>query len=367
MKKRFFWLFLLFFFLLPINVLAERDLSMIGGQNFLIADQADGRILLGHKADEKVPVASTAKIITIYRTLEAVYNGELSWEQRVKMSENLVELSKDDFLGNVEFQADKEYTVLDLFQSALLASSNSATIFLGELISGSNEGFIVETRQWLKDIGLSEFTFVSPSGLELIDLQDFGLSPSDAPHATSATTPGTFNLFSAYDIAVIAYRMIQDFPEVLETASQGNVELSNGETVFTLNAFFEYEENGIWFNGLKTGFTPFAQSSYVGYAYKGDKRVIIVTLQTLDYITDGLELSRLAFTDVANGEMTGSQRTTLSDIRPIKKEVIETKETTKEEEPVVVWQSIQPRMPTLPTILTGIAVLLLGFYFLMKK
>ena len=382
MKKISIILFTLLLFLTPINTLAaDDDLKAVTANNFIVADQNTGEILLGKNADEKVPIASTVKIITIYRTLEAIREGKLSWEQKTEMPQNLIELSQNTFLGNVEFRSGEKYSVRDLVNATILISSNSAAIRLAELVSGSNEAFVVETRQWLKDIGLEGFSFVSPSGLELVALQDFGLAPSDAPKALEeeigSATPGTYNLFSAYDVAVIAFRLVHDFPEILEIANQGGAQLSNGEEIRTLNAFFEYEdENSVWHNGLKTGFTPFSQSSYVGYAKKDGREVILSVLRTNQYIFDVLELSALAFTPVADGKNTGSNQTKLVNQLPH-----QTQDSTQStsEEPNTQTQASQenqeedhphqeePNFYMIGAIVAAIGILLGSMFFKMKK
>ena len=58
------------------------------------------------------------KLISFYLILEAIHNGELSWDETMTINEHLYELSHNTELSNVFLAQNHHYTIEDLFDAA---------------------------------------------------------------------------------------------------------------------------------------------------------------------------------------------------------------------------------------------------------
>lgn len=125
-----------------------------------------------------------------------------------------------------------------------------------------------------KELGLTNYKFVNATGLENKDLH--GQQPK-------GTGPDEESEVSAKDMALLAQHLIKDHPEILETASIAKTKFREGTDDemdmpnwnFMLKGLVK-EYKGV--DGLKTGSTDSAGSSFTGTAKQGDMRVIAVIL-----------------------------------------------------------------------------------------
>ena len=87
-------------------------------------------------ADELLAIASMTKMMSEYLVHEAVENGKLKWNQKVKISEYAYKISQDRSLSNVPLENGGSYTVKELYEAMVIYSANGATIALAEEIAG---------------------------------------------------------------------------------------------------------------------------------------------------------------------------------------------------------------------------------------
>ena len=95
-----------------------------------------GQILYNFKEIKK-RIASLSKMMTLYLTLEAVHQGKLKLDDKVKITSAYDRLSKKPNLTSVPLNQGQIYTIKDLLTQAALPSSNSAAMILGEQVSGN--------------------------------------------------------------------------------------------------------------------------------------------------------------------------------------------------------------------------------------
>ena len=82
------------------------------------------------------------KMMSEYLVHEAVENGKLKWNQKVKISEYAYKISQDRSLSNVPLENGGSYTVKELYEAMVIYSANGATIALAEEIAGKEVNFV---------------------------------------------------------------------------------------------------------------------------------------------------------------------------------------------------------------------------------
>lgn len=150
-----FFCFLIYFFAKSVSVNAasidnynenQVDLDV---KSALAIDVNSGQILYAKNANKKLPVASMSKLITVYLTLDAIKNREISWNQRVQPTKQIVAVSNDAEYSGIPLQMNHSYTIKQLYEATLIDSANGPAMLLGEVISGSQQAFVKKMRQQL--------------------------------------------------------------------------------------------------------------------------------------------------------------------------------------------------------------------------
>nr|WP_257352373.1 D-alanyl-D-alanine carboxypeptidase family protein [Pseudalkalibacillus decolorationis] len=246
----------------------------------ILVDAETGRILFEKNADLLLPPASMTKMMTEYLLLEAIEEGKIKWDTPVKISDRAFKISHDSSLSNVWLRkdADPAYTVKELFEAAAIYSANGATMALAETIAGSEANFVKMMNDKAKELGLKKYTFVNSTGLNNRDLKGM--------HAAGG--PEEMNMMSARATAKLAYHLLKDYPEVLETAkipvklfrkgTDDENRMINWNWMLEGNPRQGYEYEGV--DGLKTGSTDIAGYSFTGTAKRNGTRLISVVMKT---------------------------------------------------------------------------------------
>ena len=278
MKKLFVFL-LLFFGLIAKPVLA--DDYEIAAKSAIAVDANSGKILYEKEATSPLEVGAITNILTVYLVYEAIADGKLSLETEVDISDYAYQLTVNPSIANLPLEA-RRYKVKDLLNASLLASANSATIALAEKVGGSEENFVKMMKAKLKEWNISDATIVNATGtdIRLLDgsLETTNTEEESAENSKSKKKQETANKFSAYDIAVIASHLIDDYPEVLGITSKSHVNFA-GIQLENPNLMLEGSPSfrtGV--KGLKTGGSEQNGVSFVGVTNEKGMRLITVVL-----------------------------------------------------------------------------------------
>jgi len=242
----------------------------------ILVEANSGKILYQKNADELLAIASMTKMMSEYLINESVAKGKLKWDQKVTVSEYAHKISQDRSLSNVPLENGGSYTVKELYEAMAIYSANGATIALAEAAAGKEVDFVKMMNDKAKEFGLKNYKFVNSTGLTNHDLKG---------HHPEGTTPDEENKMSAREVAILAQRLIQDFPKVLDTAKipkkvfqEGGkypVKMDNWNWMLK-GLVKEYE--GV--DGLKTGSTPEAGDCFTGTAERNGMRLISVVIKT---------------------------------------------------------------------------------------
>jgi serine-type D-Ala-D-Ala carboxypeptidase (penicillin-binding protein 5/6) len=283
---------------LPNHVSAAETVDLnLQAEAAVIVDGKTGKILYEKNADTVLGVASMSKMMTEYIVLEAISENKISWDQPVKINEYVHNLSKAPGLSNVGLTQGENYTVKELYGAMAVHSGNAATVALAELISGSETNFVALMNEKAGELGLKKYKFVNSSGLSNSDL--LGKHP--------AGNEDEENVMTAKDTATLAYRLVNDFPDVLEYAKISKLKFRDGKEYANFNWMLPgliYEYEGV--DGLKTGSTDFAGYGHTATAIRDGQRFITVVMKSTsktERFEDSVKLMDYAFANFSKTEL----------------------------------------------------------------
>ena len=261
----------------PATTKAETDLGLTVDAAILI-DADSGKILYQQNADTPLGIASMTKMMTEYLLLDAIKQGSVSWDQEYRVTDQTHKMSHNRLLSNVPLRADGTYTIRELYEAMAIYSANAAAVAIAETIAGTETEFVKLMNKKAEEMGLEDYKFVNSTGLNNSDYA--GLHPN----GTGETDE---NVMSAKSMAKLAYLLLKDHPEVLETSSIPKKVFREGteDAINVANWNFmlpgtvsEYE--GV--DGINTGTTDFAGQSFTGTAKRGDTRLISVVMKAVE-------------------------------------------------------------------------------------
>jgi len=215
-----------------------------------VLDQSTGTVLLAKNANDPLPPASMSKLMTLYVAFEAVRDGRLTLDEQLPVSTHAM-----SYGGSTMFlDTNDRVRVEDLLRGIIVLSGNDACAVLAEALSpdGTEPGFARYMTKRAKQLGMMNSTFTNSNGW-----------------------PQAGHRMSVHDLAILASRLIRDFPEFYplfaetEFAFDGRApsNTQNRNPLLSLD---------IGADGLKTGHTAEAGYGLVGSARQGDRRVIFV-------------------------------------------------------------------------------------------
>lgn len=273
----------------------------INANAVILVDADTGKILYEQNSETVLGIASMTKMMTEYLLLEAVKEGKVKWDQEFTISPELSKMSHDESLSNVYLRVGASYKVEDLYAAMAIESANAATVAIAEVVAGTEANFVKLMNEKANELGLGDFKFVNSSGLNNRDL---------AKHFPDIVGgPEEENVMSARAVAKLAYHMLRDHPEVLDTSSIAEKTFAKGtEDEFVMDNWnwmlegfraiadrypnyqqFTYE--GL--DGLKTGSTNFAGYCFTGTASRDGQRYITVVMGTKSQTERFVETKKL--------------------------------------------------------------------------
>lgn len=236
-------------------------------------EESTGKILYSKDADKLMGIASMTKMMDEYLLLEAIDKGQIKWDDKVTISEYAYKVSQDTSLSNVPLRLGEEYTVQELYEAMAIYSANGAAIAISEKIAGSEKEFVDAMNKKADELNLGEHQFVNATGLINEDLKG----------GQQVGGPKDENKMTARGMAKLAKHLINDYPDVLKTASTTKKEFRKGTSdqidMTNWNWLLPgliYGRKGV--DGLKTGTTDYAGMCLTATAVQDGMRVITVVL-----------------------------------------------------------------------------------------
>lgn len=215
-----------------------------------VLDQTTGTVLLEKNADQPLPPASMSKLMTLLMAFEAIRDGRLSLDEKLRVSEHAMSYKGSSMYLNTRDRV----LVSDLLRGIIVLSGNDACAVIAEALSpnGTEAGFALAMTRRAQQLGMTNSKFANSNGW-----------------------PSPDQRMSMRDLAVLAELLITEFP---------NFYLMFAETEFKFDDRVPANSRNrnpllkldIGADGLKTGHTQEAGYGLVGSAVQGDRRVIFV-------------------------------------------------------------------------------------------
>ncbi|MEQ9449662.1 MAG: D-alanyl-D-alanine carboxypeptidase family protein [Rhodospirillaceae bacterium] len=223
----------------------------IDAREYILMDFHTDAVLAAKNAEARMPPSSMSKLMTSYMVFDALRTGRLSLDDQLHVSANAWRKGGAASGGSTMFlEPGSSVSVEALLRGVTVQSGNDACIVLAEALAGSEENFAAEMNTKARQIGLTGSNFTNATGL-----------PEDDHYMT------------ARDLAVLAKRIIVDFPEYYPLYS---------ETSFTHNGITQGNRNPLLYrvgsgaDGLKTGHTTEAGYGLTASSLRNDRRIVLV-------------------------------------------------------------------------------------------
>lgn len=287
LSKKLSFFFLVLFLFLGVTVTVNSGVKAASIDNYnqnnvdldvkaaIAIDSKNGQVLYAKNANQALPVASMSKLITIYLTLQAIKEKKITWERKVKPTEQIVKVSKNPEYSGVPLDLNHTYTIRQLYQSTLIQSANGSAMLLGQTIAGSQVKFVNQMRSLLKKWGIKDAKLYTPDGLP---------NYTQGAEAYPKVSKNAENTLSASDMAIIVDKLLTDFPEVTATTKLAHLDFNDHGKVtkmtswnWMLKGLSQYD-SAYPLDGLKTGTTDAAGACFAGTMVKNGRRIITIVM-----------------------------------------------------------------------------------------
>ncbi len=226
------------------NDFSEIDVS---ARAAILYEPSSGKVIYEKNSGERLPMASTTKIMTAVVALENSDSAKI-----VSVSEDAVGVEG----SSVYLYPGEKLSMIDLIYALMLESANDAATAIAIEVAGSVDAFADLMNQKAEQLGLENTSFSNPHGLD------------DEGHYTTA-----------YDLARLAGYALQNeqFREIVSTYKRviPMLEGEGSRLLLNHNKLLKRYDGAI---GVKTGFTKKSGRCLVSSAERDGMSLIAVTL-----------------------------------------------------------------------------------------
>ncbi|SHH27033.1 D-alanyl-D-alanine carboxypeptidase family protein [Cognatishimia maritima] len=210
----------------------------------MVIDSRSGEVLHSRNADTRLHPASLTKMMTLYIAFEAVQNGELSMDTKVRISK----VAAAEPPSKLGLKSGQRIALRYLVRAAAVKSANDAATAIGEAISGSEAAFARRMNRTAKALGMTNTTFKNAHGL------------TESGH-----------LSTARDMTTLGRHLLYDYPQYYNLFSRQSTHAGIREVANTNRRFLSNYRGA---DGIKTGYTRAAGFNLVASAERGNERII---------------------------------------------------------------------------------------------
>ena len=256
LKKSFLYSFLIILFSgLAHHAAAKQflpDAPKINAKAWILIDADTGYVIAENNADETLPPASLAKMMTTYITSKEIEKNRLKEDDLVLISDNAWELGGAKTDGSTMFLSPRsKVPVIDLMRGVIIQSGNDAAIALAEHINGGETAFADNMNFQAELLGMTNTYYANSTGL-----------------------PAKGMVTTARDLTQLAKAIINEHPKYYSIYS---------EKYFSHNNINQPNRNRLlWrdssIDGLKTGHTEEAGYCLVASSKRRGMRLISAVL-----------------------------------------------------------------------------------------
>lgn len=249
MKKVICFFICVCFMMQSVVVFAEGNTDLgLNAKSAILMEESTGNILYESNPDERVPIASVTKVMTMLLIMEDVDSGKISLDDMVTVSENAM-----SYGGSTMFlETGEQLTVNDMLKGIAVASANDGCVAMAEHLAGSESAFVDMMNEKAKELGMENTHFMNTNGLDEDD-----------------------HYSSARDVAIMSRELMKhetifNYTSIwMDTLRGGKFQLAN------TNKLIRFYDGA---NGLKTGSTSKALCCLSAAAKRNDMQLIAVVL-----------------------------------------------------------------------------------------
>ncbi len=232
------------FWIVPLKAKAQLTSS---AKAAVVMESSSKRLLFAKNENQKLPMASTTKIMTAITVLENCKN----LDEKFEVSKKAIGVP-----GTSLYLKEGDcYSTRDLLYALMLISGNDASVALAERVAGSTSEFVTLMNNLAQKIGATSTHFANPHGLD-----------ADGHYTTAS------------DLALITFYALENetFREIVSTKNH-KISNGNGQNRYLKN------KNKLLFSldgciGVKTGFTDDAGRCLVSAIERDGLRLVCVVL-----------------------------------------------------------------------------------------
>ena len=249
MKKVICFFICVCFMMQSVVVFAEGNTDLgLNAKSAILMEESTGNILYESNPNERLPIASVTKVMTMLLIMEAVDSGKISLDDMVTVSENAM-----SYGGSTMFlETGEQLTVNDMLKGIAVASANDGCVAMAEHLAGSESAFVDMMNEKAKELGMENTHFMNTNGLDEDD-----------------------HYSSARDVAIMSRELMKhetifNYTSIwMDTLRGGKFQLAN------TNKLIRFYDGA---NGLKTGSTSKALCCLSAAAKRNDMQLIAVVL-----------------------------------------------------------------------------------------
>lgn len=213
--------------LLPYSTIVSASSLYKAG---VLVDADTMKVLNSKDKDMILAQASVTKLMTYLVVMDSLKAASIPLNTKIVVNLDLSVIPSDG--SKLNLKNGDQITLNQLIESLLIISANDSAIILEDFVSKiTKKDFITLMNDKSKEIGLNKTKFVNTSGLTEKDK--------------------TFNTTTAYEIAILSKKIIDNYPQTLKITSKKSFTY-NGLTYPATNKLLS---KNIGVDGLKTGFT----------------------------------------------------------------------------------------------------------------
>ena len=210
----------------------------------LVMDARSGKVLHSRNADTRLHPASLTKMMTLYVVFEAIENGEINLDTKVRISKH----AASEPPSKLGLKAGQRIKLRYLIRAAAIKSANDAATAIAEAVEGSEARFARRMNRTARAMGMTRTTFKNAHGL------------TESGH-----------LSTARDMSVLGRHLFYDYPEYYNLFSRLTAN-AGVRTVAHTNSRLLKSYKGA--DGIKTGYTRAAGFNLTASAERNGERII---------------------------------------------------------------------------------------------
>lgn len=229
---------------------------LIDAKSWVLLDATSNQVINSDNATLQIEPASLTKIMTAYLVFNALKEKRLDLNQQITVSTRAWKV--DASSSKMFIDPATPVSINDLLYGLIVQSGNDASVALAEAVAGSEDAFVVQMNREATRLGMKSTRYANSHGL-----------------------PSPDNFSTAFDLAILASRLIADHPEYYKTYYSTKS--------FTYNKITQANRNRLlWLDpsvdGMKTGHTEAAGYCLISSAIRpngtGQRRLISIVTGT---------------------------------------------------------------------------------------